>query len=207
MSGLVQPFFQVRKLQCLHLHIERLDVAAGECVGLSGISGSGKTSLLRAMADLDRHDGEVWLQDRRCQDMPATQWRRQVAYMMAENVWWHDRVGEHFSQPPPAAWLAALALDENIVTRAVARLSTGERQRLALLRVLASQPQVLLLDEPTASLDPANVRRIEELVADYRRSRPAAVIWVSHDPQQIGRVAGRCYELVDGQLQGCPSWN
>jgi putative ABC transport system ATP-binding protein len=70
----------------------------------------------------------------------------------------------------------------------VSRLSTGERQRLALARLLALQPQVLLLDEATANLDPPNRDRVEDLIQDYRREQGAAVLWVSHDPDQRRRL-------------------
>jgi ABC-type iron transport system FetAB ATPase subunit len=75
----------------------------------------------------------------------------------------------------------------------VRRLSTGERQRLALLRLLAGKPQVLLLDEPTASLDPRSTRAVEQLVTHYRLHHQAAVLWVSHDADQARRIADRYY--------------
>ena len=73
----------------------------------------------------------------------------------------------------------------------VARRSGGERQRVALLRMLANQPRVLLLDEPTANLDQDNVARVEKLVAAYMADQSAGVLWVSHDPRQTTRVARR----------------
>ena len=83
----------------------------------------------------------------------------------------------------------------------VARLSSGEKQRLALMRLLANRPQVLLLDEPTANLDPENTRRVEAVITEYRRAHKAVVIWVSHDPEQVTRVANRYYEMTNGALQ------
>jgi ABC-type iron transport system FetAB ATPase subunit len=83
----------------------------------------------------------------------------------------------------------------------VTRLSSGEKQRLALLRLLANQPRVLLLDEPTANLDPQNTRRVEAMIAAYREARGAAVVWISHDREQAARVCDRHYIVVDGALQ------
>lgn len=80
------------------------------------------------------------------------------------------------------------------------RASTGERQRLALLRLLSNRPEALLLDEPTAALDPKNVAAVETLVADYRREHQVPVLWVSHDPEQIARVANRHFRVEDGRL-------
>jgi ABC-type iron transport system FetAB ATPase subunit len=77
----------------------------------------------------------------------------------------------------------------------VSRLSTGEKQRLALARALMNQPRVLLLDEPTASLDAANTQVVEALIAGYRRDSGTAVLWVSHDAEQAARVADRQLQL------------
>jgi ABC-type iron transport system FetAB ATPase subunit len=85
--------------------------------------------------------------------------------------------------------------------QAVIRLSSGEKQRLALLRLLANQPRVLLLDEPTANLDPENTRRVEAVIREYCRERAAAVVWVSHDREQAARVADRQFEVADGRLR------
>ena len=73
-----------------------LHIAAGECVALRGPSGSGKSLLLRAIADLDPHEGEVTLDGVACEMIPAPEWRRQVALLPVESQWWLDEVGEHF---------------------------------------------------------------------------------------------------------------
>jgi ABC-type iron transport system FetAB ATPase subunit len=68
------------------------------------------------------------------------------------------------------------------------------------MRLLSNRPRVLLLDEPTANLDPENTQRVEAVITEYRRAHKAAVIWVSHDTAQIERVANRHYELAHGEL-------
>jgi ABC-type iron transport system FetAB ATPase subunit len=175
------------------------DVAAGECLCLSGPSGAGKSLLLRAIADLDPHEGEVWLDGSACQVTAASLWRRRVGLLPPESSWWLPRALDHFSDGQPRS-LEALGLDSKLSGEPVSRLSSGERQRFALLRLLANEPQVLLLDEPTANLDAVNTRRVEAVIADYRRTRQAAVIWVSHDPAQIERVAERHLQVCDGTL-------
>ncbi|HEY9199682.1 MAG TPA: ABC transporter ATP-binding protein, partial [Gammaproteobacteria bacterium] len=166
---------------------------------LSGPSGAGKTRLLRAIADLDPHTGAVSLDGVAAARMAPPDWRRAVALLPADSRWWGECVAEHFprgSEPDPAqVGLPQAALQWNIE-----RLSSGERQRLALLRVLANQPRVLLLDEPTANLDAENTERIEALIAAYRSKNSAAVIWVSHDAQQIARVADRTLGMDSGRL-------
>ena len=177
-----------------------LELDAGECVCLSGPSGAGKTRLLRALADLDPHDGTVELDGEAAERIHPAAWRRQVGLLPADCRWWAETVGEHFAgdarQLLPKVGLSEASLDWNIE-----RLSSGERQRLGLLRLLANTPKVLLLDEPTANLDARNAERIEALIAEYRREHAAAVIWVSHDPEQVARVADRQLRIEDGRLR------
>lgn len=170
-----------------------------ECVCLSGPSGAGKTLLLRAIVDLDPHQGQVFLDEVECNDFNASDWRRRVGLLPAESQWWRDRVGEHFAELDQDL-LIRLNFDADVLHWQVNRLSSGERQRLALVRMLCLRPQVLLLDEPTASLDPDNVRCVEEVIAHYRHRTGAAVLWVSHDPEQIQRVAARSYFIEQGKL-------
>lgn len=84
----------------------------------------------------------------------------------------------------------------------VSRLSTGER--LALARLIANRPEALLLDEATANLDPLNRDRVEAMVRDYRRERAAAMLWVSHDPEQRRRLGGRGLVIRNARLEPEP---
>ena len=175
-----------------------LHISAGECASLSGPSGSGKSLLLRAIADLDPHDGRVFLNDTQSENIPAPQWRQKVCLLPADSQWWHDDVGPHFTVKPSdetCSYLKPLGFDENTYSWQINRLSTGEKQRLALARALMNQPEVLLLDEPTASLDPGSTHAVEELVANYQQKTGAAVLWVSHDAEQTARVSKRHYKL------------
>ncbi len=177
-----------------------LTVEPGACVSLRGPSGAGKTLLLRALADLDPHRGEVWLDGVRCEAMSGPAWRRRVMLVPAESGWWRDRVGDHFPPRAGAELLERVGLPAAALGWPVARLSSGERQRAALARALAFAPRALLLDEPTASLDSASAARVEALIAAYRTERGAPVVWVSHDAAQAARVAARHLWLVGGRL-------
>jgi ABC-type iron transport system FetAB ATPase subunit len=190
---------QIKNLRRLMVGPLSFDVAAGECLCLSGPSGAGKSLLLRAIADLDPHEGEVWFEGSACQAVAPSLWRRRVGLLPPESSWWLPRALDHFPDGQPR-FLDALGLNAGLLGEPVARLSSGERQRVALLRLLANDPRVLLLDEPTANLDPVNIRRVEAVVAEYRQARQAAVIWVSHDPAQIERVADRHLRVADGAL-------
>ena len=176
-----------------------LGVEAGALALVSGPSGSGKSLLLRAIADLDPNDGEVWLDGEPRSGMAASTWRRRVGLLPAESAWWGSRVADHFPAGDGAwaALLAGLGFEPDVLGWSVSRLSTGERQRLALARMLALSPEALLLDEATANLDPGNRGRVEAAVAGYRRERSAAVLWVSHDPEQRERLASE---------SGAPRW-
>ena len=195
------PLLALKGLQRLHVGPVSLALAAGECVSLMGASGAGKSVLLRAAADLDPHGGDAWLAGVACSAMPAPAWRRQVTYVPAEAGWWADSVAAHF--PPGtdfAALLPRVGLNPALAQAAVARCSTGERQRLALLRALQPGNRVLLLDEPTSGLDDAARALVEQLLQS-RLAAGVAVLMVTHDAAQAQRLAHRHFELVGGQLQ------
>lgn len=145
------------------------------------------------------------LDDVTSKNYSGSQWRQRVGYLPAISQWWGDGVREHFIHTIDpsllAAWLNTLALDEAILDAPISTLSSGERQRVALLRLLANQPQVLLLDEPTASLDHDNTLRVEKLVAAYQAQHRCVAIWVSHDPAQLQRVAARHFAIEQGGLR------
>ena len=183
-------------------------LAPGECLAITGPSGAGKSLMLRMIADLDPHEGDVFLGDRACTATPPAEWRRQLIYSAAESGWWLDRVRDHFRHPP-AERAAALGLPPGIFDQAVATCSTGERQRLALLRALEPDSPVLLLDEPTGALDPDSVAQAERLLRD-RLAAGTILILVTHDPAQAERLAtvrGRLANgrlSLDGSLDGVP---
>ena len=196
--------FEVRDLAGANVPPVSFALDRGAVLAVEGESGIGKSQMLRALADLAPHEGEVCLDDAEQQEMPPTEWRRRVVLVPAESGWWADRVADHFASRPPADWWERLSLKPVLWEAAVERLSSGERQRLAVLRALVLEPRVLLLDEPTANLDPANARAMVALLQDYVREHGAAAVWVSHNPEEIAAQGGQRLEVTreGGVLHG-----
>jgi ABC-type iron transport system FetAB ATPase subunit len=154
------------------------------------------------LADLDPHDGAALLDGRPAASMPAPDWRAAVVYQAAEPAWWEATAGAHFAdadRPFVDATLAALGMSTALLDTEIERLSTGERQRLALVRSLARRPRVLLLDEPTAALDPDAVARVEALLREQLAGGMAVLI-VTHAGEQARRLAQRTFRLEQGTL-------
>lgn len=172
-----------------------LAVPAGQVICVSGPSGSGKSRLLRAVADLEPHGGEISLNGTAQGAVPAHQWRRRVVMVPADSQWWFDEVSAHFPEGAGERLPAALGFSAEVMGWSVSRLSSGERQRLALWRALAQEPQALLLDEPTANLDGDSTINVENWLLGEIRRRQIATLWVAHDPAQIQRVADAHYRI------------
>lgn len=181
-----------------------------ERVGLIGPSGSGKTLLLRALVLLDPlQHGEVSFQGHCIKNQSITQYRTQVIYLPQRPAAFDGTVEDNLKRVFTLAaqtgtyrrslierYLSALNRTPDFLDQSVRRLSGGESQILALLRALQLQPKVLLLDEPTASLDPDSTQQMEGLVDQWMsEDSQRACLWTSHDPQQIRRVTNRQINL------------
>lgn len=130
------------------------------------------------------------------------EWRRHVLYSAAEPAWWDADVAPHF----PASTMtrtrelcARLALRTDIMDGPVIGLSTGERQRLALIRALIREPSVLLLDEPTGALDEANTSLVEAVLRD-QLAHNVTILIVSHNPEQADRLGNRILHMSNRHL-------
>jgi putative ABC transport system ATP-binding protein len=189
----------------------------GERVSLGGPSGSGKTLLLRALALLDPIDqGEVRWRGKPIQrdDVPA--FRAQAIYLhqrpalggatpeaaLRRPLEFTVHRRHRFDRKRIVAWLERTGRDKRLLTQPVAELSGGERQIVALLRAVQLDPVVLLLDEPTAALDPAAADAVEGLVHAWHDASPAerAYIWISHDATQADRMTDRVVRIENGMV-------
>ncbi len=188
-----------------------LELAAGDRLGLVAPSGAGKTLLLRTLALLDPPQaGTFHLLGRPPAAWGLPRWRAMVLYLAQRPVaaggtvesnlrspwrFRERRGGGGWSYERITGWLAALGRDPSFLSYDAERLSGGELQLLALMRGLQFDPTVLLLDEPTASLDGATTAAVEALLIDWLAAGPHAAVLISHDGDQIERFATRTLEL------------
>jgi iron(III) transport system ATP-binding protein len=193
-----------------------LQVAAGERWSIQGPSGTGKTTLLRIIAGLELPDrGRVEIDGRLATDgnkLRLQPWRRGVQMVFQDLGLWPTRsVLQNVSDARRAAGLTdpkkvametldALGLGA-LLQRRPAKLSGGEARRLAFARALAMEPQLLLLDEPFASLDSEARHAGFDLLDEVLARTSAAVILVTHDAEEAARLGGRSAHLEDGVLR------
>lgn len=192
-----------------------LSVAAGECVAIYGPSGSGKTTLLELIAGLRQPDSGCVLVEGR--NVSAMNRRESDEYRLRElgvigqphNLIPGARAihnaslklllaGGRKAKPGIAPLLHRLGLSERLMHR-TEQLSMGERQRVLIARALATNPKLVLADEPTGSLDTHTTREVLALLRDLRSERGMAIVLATHDPLAAA-FADQVYELRDGQL-------
>lgn len=190
----------VRALREIHLQIR-----SGEHVALVGANGSGKSTLLRVLHGLiPAQQGSVYRHPQLRQAMLFQQphmLRASTQTNIALGLWLR---GSSWKQAQAQAVAALQRVGLGASAQQNARtLSGGQQQRLALARAWALRPDVLLLDEPTASLDPYAKREVESLIADLAsrsQAQPVTTIFSSHNLGQVKRLAKRVVYLEQGQI-------
>ncbi|MEL6269264.1 MAG: phosphate ABC transporter ATP-binding protein [Chloroflexota bacterium] len=194
------------------LRVASLDIRRGETLGLVGPSGAGKSTLLRLLALLENPlSGEIQLQigNKPFNNHTATiEQRRQIAMvfqhpaLLTRNVWKNvayglEIRGERVVRDRVHTMLEQVSL-AHLAKKPAHTLSGGEKQRVAIARALITQPQILILDEPTANLDPQNIRIIEQLIVE--QCLHTTVIMVTHNIFQAKRLSDRVALLLDGEI-------
>jgi tungstate transport system ATP-binding protein len=194
------------------LNISQLAIHKGEVLAIVGPSGAGKSTLLRLLAFLEQPtSGQMNYLGRRCDPQwPDLVARRRIAMVFQrpyllhrtvyENVAYGLRLrGKKREAEGITAVIHQLGLSE-LIQAPAHTLSGGEMQRVALARALVLQPDVLLLDEPTANLDPYNIKLIEQIVAQANQQQNTTTVIVTHNIFQARRLAQRVALLLNGQL-------
>ncbi|MCP4937476.1 MAG: ATP-binding cassette domain-containing protein [bacterium] len=189
---------KVRDLKIHGLEPISFDLQCGDVLVVRGPSGSGKSLLLRAIADLDETSGSIFFDQMSKNDETAGNWRVRVRYLAAESGWWLERVEQHFTNVSAARSLGKdLALEDKLFDSPVAHLSSGERQRMAFIRAIENEPTVLLLDEPTSALDEETGKRMEDKIGFLQKSGVILII-VTHSNEQASRLATHVLTIKDG---------
>jgi putative ABC transport system ATP-binding protein len=181
---------------------------AGQVYNIMGPSGAGKSSLLRLLNRLDEPTaGEVVFDGKPYREFAPCDLRRRIGYLFQVPHMFSGEVAQNIRYGNPDLADDALAdlaervqLSPDMLKRTTDKLSIGEQQRVALARLLATNPSVALLDEPTAALDPARTRSIEKLISTIAAENGVTVIMVSHHPQQAVRMGGEGLLMVAGKL-------
>jgi len=185
-----------------------LSVATGKTTALVGPSGAGKSSLLRCMNGLDRPvEGSIKVAGLDISDIDPRELRRRVGMIFQVPVVFPGTVGDNvaygfdaFDRTAGEGALQTVGLDASFFDRSANALSVGQAQRVCIARALLREPDVLLMDEPTSSLDRDAAAVIERLVKQLKDSG-LTVVFVTHDLEQARRVADSAALLVDGRLR------
>ena len=193
------------------LQVEDLDIYQGEVFALVGPSGAGKSTLLRLLNFLESPtQGTIHFEKTEfsaTRDMPVDIRRKvttvfQNPMLLNRSVWANVHYGLKLRGLRDSSARIQAALDNvgmlEFAEKRARFLSGGEAQRVALARAIVLQPEVLLLDEPTANLDPYNIGVIEETVAELNRLQGTTVVLVTHNIFQARRMAQRVALLLDG---------
>ncbi|TME67669.1 MAG: ABC transporter ATP-binding protein, partial [Chloroflexi bacterium] len=199
------------------VHELSIDVPAGEWLALIGPNGAGKTTVLRAIARLAHFEGVISIDDQNVLSMGARDVARRVALLLQEpqmpdsmSVSQYVLLGRspHLGylgkegardRRIVADVLARLSLDE-FAARPLGHLSGGERQRAAIARALAQQAPVLLIDEPTTSLDVGRQQAVLELIDELRKEQGLTVIAAMHELTLAGQYADRLALMAAGRI-------
>ena len=194
-----------------------LDLRIGEVLGLIGANGSGKSTLLKSILGfLPSESGSIDIQGRAIQDYTPTALARKVAYLAQENECrWPLTVARIVAlgrMPHQTAWQSLTEKDweivqqamqtvevEHLAQRTITRLSGGERRRVLFARALASEPDILFADEPTAGLDPFHQLHLMELLRKLTRLGKSVVV-VLHDLTHASRFCDRLVLLKEGEV-------
>ncbi|SFB99380.1 ATP-binding cassette domain-containing protein [Spirosoma endophyticum] len=188
-------------------------LAPGSLTAVVGPSGSGKTTLLRVLAGLETpptgridSNGTSWFDT--SQRINLSPQQRSIGYVFQDTALFPNmsvRENIQYAAPSGQRQLADELIDatglNSFINKKPTVLSGGQRQRVALARALVRRPQLLLLDEPFAALDPAAAQTLRQVLLDLHRTWGTTTLLVSHHDIDVQALADRVIRLVQGQIQ------
>lgn len=204
--------------EVLALNDVSFNVEAGEFLGIIGKTGSGKSTLVKHLNGLLKPDsGKVFIDEndiwKNKKSLKKARFDIGLCFQYPEYQLFAQTVLEDIAFGPmnmgksdnEALELArssanTLKIDENILEKSPFELSGGQKRRVAIAGIIAMDPQVLVLDEPFASLDPESVQELSDLLKDYIKNRNKTIIVVSHDMTQMANLCDKIIVLNDGRL-------
>jgi tungstate transport system ATP-binding protein len=215
----MKPLVEIRDLLVRRggrtaLEVEALEIQKGEVLALVGPNGAGKSTLLLALAHLIQIErGEIRLADRRLSDWDRLEYRRKISFVFQDPLLLDLSVAQNVAlglkfrgirrdeiDARTHVWLKLLGI-EALAQRRAGELSGGEAQRVSLARALVLDPDLLLLDEPFAALDPpARARLLDDLAAVLANDHRTA-IFVTHDLKEAARLGHRVAVIAGGRLR------
>ena len=202
-----------------------LDIRRGEFLGIIGHTGSGKSTLIQHLNGLLKPssgtiylDGaDIWAEPKKIR---SVRFRVGLVFQYPEYQLFEDTVRKDIAFGPKnmgldareverrvLAALSAVGLDESVLDKSPFALSGGQKRRVAIAGVMAMEPEVLILDEPTAGLDPRGRESILQMLREYHETRGSTVVLVSHSMEEIARNAQRIIVLSGGGvcMEGTPA--
>ena len=184
----------------------------GKITTLVGPSGAGKTTLLKLCNGLlSPNFGELYIKDQPIESYEPTELRRlvgialQSAPMISGTVYKNlalpmELKGKTLAEKDAESLLHDVGLEESFLHRKVNDLSGGQRQKVSIARTLVNQPEILLLDEITSSLDRTSLKEIEELIVKINRKYGTTIIWITHNLQQALEIGNFTWVMMEGEV-------
>jgi ABC-type proline/glycine betaine transport system ATPase subunit len=186
-----------------------MSVNEGEVFVILGPTGSGKSTLLRMLNRLDVPDsGTVLLDGKNTEDWDVLDLRKRIGMVfqvpalfdgtVEEDILLGRKLRGETGQSMAAELASRVGLSAEFLHRSTKELSAGEKQKVAIARALANEPEILLMDEPSSAQDPSSKMNLEAIIREVTKAG-LTVVMVTHDVQQAKRLANRVLLLIDGK--------